>query len=207
MAAGDDALRVEVRSRADLRAWLAENHATASSVWLVTYKKHHPDYLAYEPLVEEILCWGWIDSVRRRVDEDRARLLISPRKESSAWSAINKAHVDRAIASGAMTQAGLAKIEAAKANGMWSFLDDVERLEVPADLARAFANHPRAAAEWEAFPRSVKRGILEWIKQAKTPQTRANRIKKTAEQASRGERANQFVRQDTNRSTSPRKKQ
>ncbi|MEL6583232.1 MAG: YdeI/OmpD-associated family protein [Pseudomonadota bacterium] len=192
MGAADNAERVEVRSRAALRDWLAAHHETSPSVWLVTFKKHHSDYLAYEPMVEELLCWGWIDSVTRRLDEDRTMLLISQRKITSAWSAINKAHVARAIASGAMTPAGLAKIEAAKANGQWSFLDDVERLEVPPDLLAAFAQHPPAAAEWEAFPRSVKRGVLEWIKTAKRPETRAKRILDTAQKAQVGERANQF---------------
>ena len=133
----ENAPLLTIRSRSDLRAWLAENHATHGSLWLATYKKHHPDYLAYEPMVEELLCWGWIDSVTRALDADRSMQLISRRNPKSAWSAINKAHVDRARASGAMTPAGEALVTIAQTNGMWSFLDDVERLETPPDLAQA----------------------------------------------------------------------
>ncbi|MEL6888831.1 MAG: hypothetical protein AAFO86_08985 [Pseudomonadota bacterium] len=85
--------------------------------------------------MEELLCWGWVDSVTRRVDHERSSYRISPRNPNSAWSAVNKAKVAAARASGAMTPAGEALIAAAKANGMWHFLDDVERLEVPDDLA------------------------------------------------------------------------
>lgn len=164
-----------IRTRADLRAWLAENHATHGSVWLATYKKHHPDYLAYEPMVEELLCWGWIDSVTRALDADRSMLLISRRNPKSAWSAINKAHVERARASGAMTPAGEALVSIAQANGMWSFLDDVERLECPPDLAQAL-DATGTTDFWTALPRSIKRGALEWLKTAKSPETRQKRI-------------------------------
>ncbi|MBB5516791.1 uncharacterized protein YdeI (YjbR/CyaY-like superfamily) [Rubricella aquisinus] len=192
MTKDDSTPRIDIRSRADLRDWLMAHHATARTVWLVLYKKHHPDHLPWPDVVEELLCWGWIDSLPRALDADRTMLRASPRKDSSAWSGINKAHVARAIASGAMTAAGLAKVDAAKANGMWDFLEDVERLEVPDDLATAFDAHPPARAEWDSFPPSARRGILEWIKQAKRPQTRADRITQTATLAQKGQRANQW---------------
>lgn len=170
-----DAPILTIRARPDLRLWLAENHATHSSVWLATYKKHHPDYLAYEAVVEELLCWGWIDSVTRAHDADLTMILISRRNPKSAWSAINKAHVERARASGAMTPAGEALITIAQANGMWSFLDDVDRLECPTDLTAAL-EATGTTAFWTALPRSVKRGTLEWLKTAKSPATREKRI-------------------------------
>ena len=173
--AAKDAPILTIRTRADLRAWLAENHASHGSLWLATYKKHHPDYLAYEPVVEELLCWGWIDSVTRALDADRSMILISRRNPKSAWSAINKGHIERARAAGAMTPAGEALITAAQANGMWSFLDDVERLECPPDLAAAL-DSTGTTAFWTALPRSVKRGTLEWLKTAKSPETRRKRI-------------------------------
>ena len=137
MGAADDAPVLTVRSRAELRTWLAANHATSKAVWLATYKRHHPDYLAYEPQVEELLCWGWIDSVTRALDADRSMILIAPRNPKSAWSAINKAHVERARASGAMTPAGEAKIAIAVASGQWDFLNDVDALIAPDDLLAA----------------------------------------------------------------------
>jgi len=190
--AADDAPILTVRDRAELRAWLAGNHAGRGPVWLATYKKHHPDYLAYDPVVEELLCWGWIDSVTRALDADRAMVLIASRKPGSAWSARNKAHVATARASGAMTPAGEAAVTRAVENGMWTFLDDVERLEEPADLVAALSGPSRAG--WEGYPRSIRRGTLEWIKTARTAPTRAARIAEVAASAAAGLRPKPFRR-------------
>lgn len=193
MPAADDAPIVTVRSRADLRAWLGEHHATAKTLWLATYKRSHPDYLAYESLVEELLSWGWIDSLGRALDDDRTQLLIAPRNPKSAWSAVNKAHVARARASGAMTPAGEAKIAAAIANGMWDFLNDVDALLDPPDLTAAL--HATGTTEfWKALPTSTRRGTLEWIKTAKTPATRARRIADVTDSAAQGLRPSPFRR-------------
>ena len=186
-----DLIDVVVKSRAELRAWLEENHATASSVWLITYKKHTDHYLSYDELISELLCWGWIDSRTRKVDEDRTSLLIAPRNPKSAWSAVNKAKVEEARRQGVMTAAGDALIEAAQRNGMWTFLDDVERLEVPQDLAAALGGD---LSGWEVYPRSVKRGTLEWIKTAKTAPTRAKRIAEVVDSLAAGLRPKPFRR-------------
>ena len=183
--------RIEVRSRADLRAWLASNHGQTQSVWLVTWKKHTGHYVPFMDLVEELLCWGWVDSQTRGVDADRSSVLIAPRSPKSAWSAVNKAKVAAARASGAMTPAGEALIAAAQVSGMWAFLDDVERLERPGDLTAALG----ALVEvWEGWPRSVKRGTLEWIKTAKTAGTRKKRIAETVAAAREGRRPAPFMR-------------
>jgi uncharacterized protein YdeI (YjbR/CyaY-like superfamily) len=175
-----------VKSRAELRAWLAEHHRRTESVWLVTFKKHTPHYLDYGEMIEELLCWGWIDSQTRSVDDHRTSVLIAPRNPKSAWSAINKEKVDAARASGVMTPAGEALAAAARANGMWTFLDDVERLEVPHDLGQALTE-AGANATWDGCPRSVKRATLEWIKSAKTA-----RIAETAASAAQGLRPKPF---------------
>jgi uncharacterized protein YdeI (YjbR/CyaY-like superfamily) len=193
MGAADNAPILTIRRRAELRDWLAANHATATAVWLASYKRHHPDYLAYEPIVEELLCWGWIDSVTRALDADRSMILIAPRNPKSAWSAINKAHVARARTSRAMTPAGEAKIAVAVANGMWDFLNDVDALIDPPDLTKALAA-TGTAAFWAALPRSVRRGTLEWIKTAKTPGTRAKRIADVTTSAAQGVRPSPFRR-------------
>ncbi|MEM9551958.1 MAG: YdeI/OmpD-associated family protein [Pseudomonadota bacterium] len=184
---------IEIRSRADLRAWLAEHQDRDGSVWLVFWKKHTDHYVPFVDFVEECLCWGWVDSVTRGVDGDRSSVRISPRKVTSAWSAVNKDLVAKARASGAMTAFGEAKIDAGVANGMWSFLDDVERLEVPSDLRAALADRDAGPA-WEAYPRSVKRGSLEWIKTAKTDRTRAARIAEVSGSAAEGQRPKPFRR-------------
>ena len=176
------------------RRWLERNHASSSGVWLVSWKAHTGKArIPYEEAVTEALAFGWIDSKARTLDDDRSVLWFCPRKPASGWSRSNKRRVERLLAEGRMAPAGQAAIDAAKANGAWELLDDVEDLVVPPDLAAAFDEHDGSAAVWETFPRSVKRGLLEWIVQAKRPETRAKRVRETAEKAARGERANQWT--------------
>ena len=182
---------VTVRSRAALRDWLRAHHRQAEAVHLATYKAHHPDHLPWPEAVAELLCWGWVDGVTVRVDADRSAHLVAPRRHGSAWSAVNKRLVEEARAAGAMTRAGEAAVAAAQASGMWAFLDDVEAGVVPGDLAAALGPH-RAA--WDAWPRSVRRGTLEWIKTARTAPTRARRVADAAEAAARGLRPSPFRR-------------
>jgi uncharacterized protein YdeI (YjbR/CyaY-like superfamily) len=184
--------QIEAASRAALRAWLSKHFAQSSSIWLVTYKKGDRRYLAYNDIVEEALCFGWIDSRPRKLDDKRSMLLLSPRRAGSAWSKPNKERAERMIAAGLMRAAGLACVEQAKRTGLWTKLDAVEALVVPKDLGAAFKRHPGAAKHWAGFPRSVKRGILEWIEQAKRPETRAKRVVETASLAAVNKRANQW---------------
>lgn len=175
------------------RAWLEANHTRAEGVWLISYKRASgKPSMTYEEAVEEALAFGWVDSKANTLDDERSILWYAPRKAGSGWSRPNKERVDRLIADGRMTPAGLAKIEAAKADGSWTLLDGVENLEVPPDLAAEFARYPDARANWDAFPRSARRGILEWIVQAKRPETRAKRIAETARLAQDNVRANQW---------------
>ncbi|MEO1093704.1 MAG: YdeI/OmpD-associated family protein [Cyanobacteria bacterium J06638_28] len=180
-------------TRDEWRHWLAANHDKANNVWLITYKKAtgKPTF-SYEEAVEEALCFGWIDSLPRKLDHERKMLYFAPRKAGSGWSRPNKERVERLMTGEKMMPAGLDKVDAAKADGSWTALDDIENLVIPEDLAAAFAALPPAAANWEAFPRSVKRGILEWIATAKRATTRAKRIQETAQQAQQNERANQW---------------
>ena len=180
-------------TRAEWRAWLAENHTRAEGIWLVSYKKAtgKPRF-EYDEAVEEALCFGWIDSKPNKLDEERSLLWFAPRKAKTGWSKPNKERVEKLLAAGAMTPAGLAKVEAAKADGTWTALDSIEALEIPPDLAAALAAYPTATAYFDAFPRSAKRGILEWISTAKTPQTRAKRIEETSRLAAENQRANQW---------------
>jgi uncharacterized protein YdeI (YjbR/CyaY-like superfamily) len=182
---------VTVASRAALRAWLEAHHRHTDGVWLATFKKHHPDHLPWLEAIEELICFGWIDAVTQRVDADRSAHLVAPRKPGSAWSAVNKEIVARMRAEGRMTEAGEAAIAVAERNGMWTFLDDVERLEVPEDLGLALGDLREV---WEAYPRSVKRGTLEWIKTAKTAPTREKRIADVVESAGAGLRPSVFRR-------------
>jgi uncharacterized protein YdeI (YjbR/CyaY-like superfamily) len=190
--AGEHLEQVAIESAGQLRSWLESHHQQTASVWLVVWKKHMgARHIPWPDIVDEALCFGWVDSLPRKLDEDRSMLLLSPRKRGSAWSGINKAKVERLINTGRMTAAGLAKINAAKADGSWAILDDVDRLEKPADLNEALAAYPAASSWFDSFPPSTRRGILEWIKQAKSPETRARRIAETARLAQDNIRANQ----------------
>jgi uncharacterized protein YdeI (YjbR/CyaY-like superfamily) len=180
-------------TRAEWRAWLEQNHARPNGVWMISYKKAAgKPALSYAESVEEALCFGWVDSKPGKLDDQRSMLWFAPRKPRTGWSRPNKERVERLIAAGLMAPAGLAKVESAKQDGSWSILDGVESLEVPPDLAEALDAYPAARSNFEAFPRSVKRGILEWIVQAKTAPTRAKRIAETARLAEENRRANQW---------------
>ncbi len=189
---------IHPQSRAAWRAWLLEHYTRANGVWVVTWRAQAARTdttkvrLEYDDIVEEALCFGWIDSKPGSLDAERTMLWVSPRKAKSGWSRPNKERIERMLAAGLMHPAGLAKIEAAKADGSWSKLDVVETLEIPPDLAKELALHPPAAENFEQFPRSARRGILEWIAQAKRPETRAKRIAETARLARDNVRANQW---------------
>ena len=186
----DDAPQFHADDRVAWRAWLEANHATARGVWLVTARQRSgPVGLDYEAAVEEALCFGWVDSTGGVVDDEHGKLYFAQRKPRSAWAATNKARVERLIREGQMRPAGLAAIDRAKANGSWTLLDSVERLEVPDDLAVALERRPPAASNFAAFPPSARKMMLTWIAFARRPETRADRIAKTAEAAARNERA------------------
>lgn len=182
-------------TRAEWRAWLEQNHTRPNGVWMISYKKAAgKPTVTYDEAVEEALCFGWIDSKGNRLDDERTMLWFAPRKPRTGWSKPNKERVARLLAAGLIAEAGRAKIDAAQQDGSWSALDAVEALEVPPDLAAALAAYESAQTHFEAFPRSVKRAILEWVASAKTPATRARRIEETARLAQDNQRANQWRR-------------
>ena len=179
------------------RDWLIANHATSAGAHLVTWRRHTgKPSVSYADAVEEALCVGWVDSKAGTLDQDRSLLWFTTRRPRSGWSRPNKERVARLIAAAQMLPAGLAAIAEAKRLGTWSMLDDVEDLVVPDDLAAAFAANPPARSNWDAFSRSARRGILEWIVQAKRPATRAQRVDETARLAAHNEKANQWVPRD-----------
>lgn len=193
MAKLDGLQRVEITSAEQLAAWLATHHGRTEAVWLVTHKKGATrPHVPRAAVVETLISYGWIDSLPRSLDDERSMLLIAPRKPKSGWSAVNKAIAERLIAAGRMAAPGLAAVELAKASGTWTALDAVEALELPPDLAAAFATAKTARKNFDAFPRSVKRAILEWIGSAKKPETRAARIAETVSKAKDNIRANQW---------------
>lgn len=179
-------------SRAELRAWLAENHAGSRGIWLVRFKKGRGPHVTYDEVVEEALAFGWVDSLPRGLDDDRSMLLLTPRKPGSAWSAANKARIEKLAAAGLMTPAGEAVVEAARASGRWTAIDDADALVEPPDLAAALDATPGARASWDAFPRSVRRPALEQLLAAKTDATRTKRLTLIVEESAAGRRPFQW---------------
>ena len=183
--------RFEITDRKQWRAWLKKNHKQAEGIWLVSWKKHTPHYVTYADTVEEALCFGWIDSISRKLDDDRRMQYFCPRKRRSVWSRPNKERIEKLIAAGSMTAAGLAKIEAAKADGSWGSLDAIENLVMPVDLKKALTRNKLAKDHFDAFPPSSRKIILYWIESAKTERTRIARIEKTVDLAEKGIRPDQ----------------
>ena len=187
--------QVEVVTAGELRAWLETNWDRSPGIWLVTYKKAAGErYLPYDDIVREVLCYGWIDGRARPLDELRSQLLLTPRRATSKWSRVNKQRIAELEASDRMAAPGRAVVEAARASGTWSALDDVENLVEPAELAAALDAVPPARANWDAFPRSTRRATLEWITAAKRPATRAKRVAETVALARQNLRAQQWPR-------------
>jgi len=181
---------VEPATRADWRAWLAERHATERGAWVVYRKRKHagPDDIDYEAIVLEALCFGWIDSTSGRVDEERTRLYVAPRKLGSIWAATNKARLERLEAEGLVAPAGRAVVDQAKADGSWTTLDAAEAGTEPPDLVEALARDDLARAHWDAFPASTRKMAIGWISVAKRPQTRAARVEAVVVSAAANDR-------------------
>lgn len=180
-------------SRQAWREWLIENHSTKENIWLIYYKKQSkmPSIL-YNEAVDEALCFGWIDSKSKPIDDGKYMQFFSKRKPKSVWSKINKEKVERLTAEGLMTDAGFKSIEIAKQNGSWNILDDAEALIIPEDLETEFMKLPAAKDFYLNLSRSDKRNILQWLVLAKRPETRQNRISEIVTLAANGEKPKQF---------------
>ena len=183
--------RVEIEGAADLWDWLEVNHAQAESVWLVTYKKSTPEkFVGTGDVLDALIAFGWIDGVRRKLDDARTMQLIAPRK-TQAWALSYKERAARLDQDGRMHEAGRDAIARSKAAGLWDFFDDVDRLIVPEDLAMAL-DEKAARGSFDAFAPSYRRNVLRWIKIAKTQKTREKRIAVAAEATAAGRKLPQM---------------
>jgi uncharacterized protein YdeI (YjbR/CyaY-like superfamily) len=184
---------VQAADRAEWRCWLEAHHRTETSVWLIIHRKNGDiPSVPYPEAVDEALCFGWIDSVPNKRDAGSYYQFFSKRNPASNWSRVNKEKVARLTEQGLMREAGLEMVELAKRTGTWTALDEVDSLTVPPDMQEGLDANPAAAAHWAGFPPSARRGILEWILNAKKPETRRKRIKETVALAERNIRANQY---------------
>lgn len=179
---------IEISSYEELKDWLDKNHIQKESVWLVTYKKIVPEkYLSTSDILNELLCYGWIDGIRRKLDDTRTMQLISPRRIEH-WAKTYKDRAENLIKQGKMQNAGFESIENSKQNGLWNFMDDVDKLIVPEDLQEVLAKYNDATDFFNNINDSSKRFVLRWIKLAKTAKTRFSRIEQIALLSSKGEK-------------------
>ncbi len=183
------------RRRSQWRAWLFKHHADTDGVWLARWPRSsgRPPLelgLGYEEIVEEALCFGWIDGLVNTLPDRRQAHLLTARRRGSAWSRSNKERVARLTAAGRMAQAGLTAVRSAQADGSWSMMDAAEALIEPDDLARGLDDSPDARRHWDAFPASPRRALIWWVMSAKRPATRSRRISSIVDEAARGRRAN-----------------
>jgi uncharacterized protein YdeI (YjbR/CyaY-like superfamily) len=185
-------LQVEVRSAMELRCWLEAHRAQRESVWLVTFKKHiGANYLSRSAVLDELLCFGWVDGLARKLDADRTMQLISPR-QANAWTKTYRDRAARLESEGRMREAGRAAIARSQAMGLWMAHLDVDALLLPPDLEAALQARPPAYASFIAFAPSHRRNVLRWIAAAKQPETRARRIDTAAALAAEGKKVPQF---------------
>ncbi len=182
------------KSITDWRNWLQRNHASEKSLWLIIYKKSSDSQsVTYNDAVDEALCFGWIDSKPNKRDDESYFQFFSKRNPKSNWSKVNKDKIIRLLEEGRVAPSGMEMVKLAKLTGTWTALDEVENLKIPKDLKNQFDKYPASESNFDSFPKSVKRGILEWILNAKRPETRYNRIDETAKLAAQNLRANQYT--------------
>jgi len=159
------------------REWLHENHQTSTGICLLFYKvSSSEESMRWEEAVQVAICYGWIDSTVKKIDDERRKQLFTPRKDKSVWSKVNKNYIEKLIADNLMHESGLRKIEIAKQNGSWESLDAVENLEIPKDLQMAFDNNKLAFENYKNFSFTYRKSYLYWLNQAKREETRSTRI-------------------------------
>lgn len=184
----EDFEKLEVTSAKELRHWLSKNFSQANGVWLVTYKKNQgAKYVSTQEVLDELLSHGWIDGVRRKLDDWRTMQFISPRR-AQHWAKSYKDRVQKLIEENRMHAAGLESIKEGKESGLWNFMDDVDQLIIPRDLQAALKNIEGAERFFMNINDSSKRFVLRWTKLAKTKKTRENRISKIAKLSSMGQK-------------------
>jgi len=182
---------IHPKSIAAWRSWLAKHHEDTDGVWLATWKRASGKTpLDYGLIVEEALCFGWIDGLVNTLEDGRQAQLLTPRRRGSGWSGSNKERVQRLVADGRMTEAGMRVIDAAKADGSWSMQDAAEALIEPAELKAALDANADARQQWDAFPKSPRRALIWWVMSAKRPETRDRRVATIVSEAAQGRRAN-----------------
>ena len=166
-----------LKNRKEWRKWLLKNNNSSKGIYLIFYKvSSEKESMRWEEAVQEALCFGWIDSVVKKIDDEKRKQLFTPRKPKGGWSKLNKDHIKKLITNNLMHESGLQKIKIAKEDGSWSIRDDAENLIIPNDLKKKFDQNKIAFRNFQAFAKSYKKGYLHWLYSAKREETRNKRI-------------------------------
>ncbi|MDH5399235.1 MAG: YdeI/OmpD-associated family protein [Cyclobacteriaceae bacterium] len=181
------------KNQTDWRKWLEKNHKSKQSVWLIYFKSSTKiPSISWSEAVDEALCFGWIDSTKKTIDEERYMQYFSRRKPNSNWSKVNKEKVAKLIQNNLMTKAGFDSIETAKQNDSWTILDKVEALLLPEDLNEKLANFKGSKEYFDRLCKSDKKILLHWVISAKREKTRQKRILEITESAGKNLKPKQF---------------
>lgn len=173
----EEKLHLYFKNAKEWREWLHENHNTCKGINLIFYRVTSEfESMRWEEAVQVAICYGWIDSTVRKLDEERRTQMFTPRKDKSVWSKLNKTYIEKLLKDNLIHESGLKKIETAKKNGSWESLDAVENLEIPSDLEKAFQQNPIAFNNYLKFSPSYRKSYLYWLNQAKRDETRNIRI-------------------------------
>ncbi len=179
-----------VTDREQWRNWLTKHHAGEAGVWLIFYKQEtRKPTIGYEDAVEEALCFGWIDSIIKKIDETKYVSKFTPRNDKSKWSALNRKRANKMIKEGRMTDSGLTKIKAAKKSGLW--IKDGRpgiSFDVPAELAKALAQNTKAKENFDKLALSYRRQYIGWITVAKRAETKKRRVEESVRLLKKGKK-------------------
>lgn len=173
------------KNRDEWRVWLEQNHAYTNEIWLIYYKKHtKKPTITYNEAVEEALCFGWIDSIVKRIDEETYMQKYTPRKSNSIWSLLNTKRVEKMISEGKMTKTGFNQIDIAKKNGYWEKAYSSQNdAEMPKELENALKENKVAWENFNRFAKSYKNTYIFWVIDAKRPETIKRRIEFVVERS------------------------
>ena len=182
--------QVYVKNRDEWREWLSQNHDKNNGIWLVFYKKHTgKPSLEYDETVEEALCFGWIDSIIKKIDDDKYVRKLTPRKSDSRWSELNKKRIAKLKKQGLMTEAGIVKVKQAKVSGLWDKPDRPQiSLDLPKELKRALSKNKKAKGFFDQLAPSYQKQFVGWIVVAKRPETKERRLKESIALLEKGEK-------------------
>jgi uncharacterized protein YdeI (YjbR/CyaY-like superfamily) len=182
--------QVYVKTRKELRDWLNQNHDKSSGIWLIFYKKHTgKPTLEYDEAVEEALCFGWIDSIIKKIDDEKYARKLTPRKVDSRWSELNKKRITKLKEQGLLTEAGIMKIREAEASGLWDNSDRPQMsLDIPKELESALAKNRKAKSFFDQLSPSYQKQFIGWIAFAKRQETKERRLRESIALLERGEK-------------------